>query len=79
MSDAGRYAGPGVKAGVSILTCQHLVSAGQATRVASLYSCNMKSVLKMAFNGGLALTVSMFISVGLVSVFSYSLAVVSRL
>jgi hypothetical protein len=39
----------------------------------------MNSVLKMAFNGGMALAVSMFISAGLVSVFSFSLAVVSRL
>ena len=79
LTDAGCLAGPGVKAGESILACQHLVSAGQATRVASFYSCNMKKVLKMAFDGGLALAVSMFISAGLVSVFSYSLAVVSRL
>jgi hypothetical protein len=38
----------------------------------------MKRVLKLALDGGLALAVSMFISAGLVSIFSISLAAASR-
>jgi len=38
----------------------------------------MKTSIKMAFNGGLALALSMFLSGGLVTVFSLSLAAVSR-
>jgi len=39
----------------------------------------MKNSIKMAFNGSLALALSMFLSGGLVAVFSFSLAAVSRL
>jgi hypothetical protein len=52
--------------------------AGQAPFASSLYSYSMKNSIKMVFDGGLALALSLFLSAGLVSVFSLSLAAVSR-
>jgi len=66
-------------AGKFVWNSQLIVGAGQVLSAASQYTFSMKNSIKMAFAGGLALALSMFLSGGLVAVFSFSLAAVSRL
>jgi hypothetical protein len=63
----------------SVRSSQLIVGAGQEIFAASHYTFSMKNSIKMVVNGGLALALSMFLSGGLVTVFSLSLAAVSRL